>query len=417
MDRAGTYQRVLAVVGLFTVAAGDLWRYLLSWWGWGGIVALILVLTVVELVRGRIDLRRVPIALLVTLGLMTLSIAWSAYRLETALAVVATLATTVFGVFVATVFRWSDILDLLGVALRWVLGLSLLFELVVATLVRRPVLPLWVDWSHLDEIPRAFYWSRDLLFEGGRIQGIVGNANLLAMIALLAAVVFAVQFAIGRGSRPWLVVWSAAAVVTLALTRSSTVTVAAVVVVAVGIAVVIARRSTGARRVAVPIVGVGLVGLAGLAAVLFRGPFLALLGRSDDLTNRLDIWEAVARVAAERPVAGWGWVGYWPPWTPPFENLVVIRGVSYLQAHNAWLDIYLQLGVLGIVALGILVLTTVARGWAYALDGPRGVAAFPMVLLAALLVQSLAESRLLIEIGWTLLVIVAVRTAWPTERA
>jgi hypothetical protein len=34
-----------------------------------------------------------------------------------------------------------------------------------------------------------------------------------------------------------------------------------------------------------------------------------------------------------------------------------------------------------------------------------------MALLVAVLVQGLAESRLLVEIGWTLLVIVSIRTA------
>jgi hypothetical protein len=38
--------------------------------------------------------------------------------------------------------------------------------------------------------------------------------------------------------------------------------------------------------------------------------------------------------------------------------------------------------------------------------------AIPLLLLVALLVQSLAESRLLIEIGFALLVIIAVKTGW-----
>jgi O-antigen ligase len=89
----------------------------------------------------------------------------------------------------------------------------------------------------------------------------------------------------------------------------------------------------------------------------------------------------------------------------------VIKGVTYLQAHNAWLDVFLQLGVIGLVVIGLFVLTTVARTWSFALDGPRDAALVPLALLVAVLVQSLAESRLLIEIGWALLVLIAVRTA------
>jgi exopolysaccharide production protein ExoQ len=88
----------------------------------------------------------------------------------------------------------------------------------------------------------------------------------------------------------------------------------------------------------------------------------------------------------------------------------VINGVTYPQAHNAWLDVYLQLGIIGLIIVGLFVLTTIVRTWSFALDGPRESALLPTALLVAILVQGLAESRLLIEIGWALLVIVSVTT-------
>ena len=416
MESASGYRRALAVAGIFTLAAGDFWRYLLSWWGWGAIVAVLLTLVIIELVRLRPDPRRFPGLLLLTLALMALSVAWSAYRLETVAGVVLTLAATVFGVFLATGFGWGGLADALDHAVRWILGLSLVFELVVATIVRAPVLPLWVDYSDLDKIPRAFYWSRDLLLDGGRIQGIVGNANLLAYAALLGLVAIGVRLAAGRGSRAGLVAWALVALGTLALTRSTTVLAALVGAALVAGVVLLTRRSRGAGRIAVP-VAAGVLAAAGVGlVVVFRGPLLGLLGRSSDLTNRLDIWAEVVALGAERPVAGWGWIGYWAPWTPPFDDLAVFGGVTYLQAHNAWLDVFLQLGVIGLVVVGVFVLATVVRAWLFSLEGPRGLAYLPVVLLAALLVHSLAESRLLIEIGWALLVAVAVGTSRRPRR-
>ncbi len=411
MTPASPYRLFLATFGFFTLAAGDFWRYLLTWWGWGAIVVVFLTLAVVELVRSRLDVRRLPLLLLVTLVLMALSIAWSAYRVESVLGVVLTLAATAYGVFLATCFTWAELVDALTRAMRTALGLSLLFELVVSLIVRAPVLPLFVDYSGVDKIPNAFYWSRDLLLEGGRIQGIVGNANILAMIALLALVAGIARRIAGRGTLLGFVAWTAVAVGVLALTRSTTILVAAVAVAVVVLLAWFARRGSGARRVATAVgLVVGSVAVAALA-VVFRAPLLALAGRSSDLTNRLDIWASVTELAAERPVAGWGWISYWAPWVAPFDDLAVIKGVTYLQAHNAWLDVFLQLGILGLVVVGLFVLTTLLRSWVYAMDGPRETALLPFALLAALLVQSLAESRLLIEIGWALLVIVSIRTA------
>lgn len=411
MTPASTYRISLATLGFFTLVAGDAWRYLLSWWGWGAIVVVLVTLAVIELVRSRVDVRRLPILLLLTLALMTLSIAWSAYPGASALGVIATLATTVMAVFLATCFSWAELVDALARSLRIVLVLSLLFEIVVAVFVRGPVTPLWVDYSNLDDIPKAFYWSRDLLFDGGRIQGIVGNANILAMAALLSLIAEVARRVAGRSSLGGFIVWAVLAVGILALTRSSTVFVAAAAVGVVCAAAWFARRGSGARRVATAVGLLAGVAVAVVGAVLLRGPLLALLGKSPDLTNRLDIWTTVTDLAAQRPVAGWGWVSYWAPWVEPFDDLVVIKGVTYLQAHNAWLDVFLQLGVIGLIVVGAFVLTTIVRTWVYALDGPRFDALVPLALLVAVLVQGLAESRLLIEIGWTLLVLVSIRTA------
>jgi O-antigen ligase len=420
MSAASSYQRALAVLAFGLLAAGDFWRYLLSWWGWGAIVVLVVALSIVELVRMRVDIRRLPFALFAFLGFAALSIIWSTYPGASALGVILTLATTAVAAFLATCFTWEELLETFSDAMRWILGLSLLFELVVATFVRQPVLPLWVDYSHLDKIPAAFYWSRNLLFEGGRIQGIVGNANILGMLALLGLIVFVLRLLARKGSPAWGWFWIAVAVATLVLTRSSTVIVATVVVALVAVFLLAVRRTAGIARVCVYTAGTVLAVGGIITVVVARDALLGLLGKSSDLTNRLDIWQTVGELALQRPVAGWGWVGYWNPWVAPFDDLIVIKGVTYLQAHNAWLDVFLQLGVIGLILFALLVLGALIRSWGMAaeiesiryapaeLRWPETAAA--LLLLAALLTQSLAESRLIIELGFALLVIIAVKT-------
>jgi exopolysaccharide production protein ExoQ len=414
MTEISLYRRTLATLGLFTMAAGDVWRNLIGWWGWGAIVVLLVVLVVIELVRIRADLRRLPYPLIAYMALAAASIAWSAYPGASAIGVAALLATVAYAVFLATALDLTTFVRCLGTALRWILALSLAFELFVSTVVRDRLLPFWVDWSHLDKIPAAFYWSRNLLFEGGRIQGIVGNANILAFAALLAVVTFSVQIAARSTSRVWTTGWLIVALGTLALTRSSTVLIAGVAVALVALYLWLVRRVPEERRVPW-FVGGGLIAAAGLAAVIvFRGSLLALLGKSADLTNRLDIWDTVLGLAVQRPAFGWGWTGYWWPWVEPFQDLIVIKGVPYYQAHNAWLDIYLQLGIVGLVVFGALVISTLGRGWIRALDLAHGrgkaIGLLPVLVTVMLIVHSLAESRLLIEIGFALLVVFAIRT-------
>jgi O-antigen ligase len=91
-----------------------------------------------------------------------------------------------------------------------------------------------------------------------------------------------------------------------------------------------------------------------------------------------------------------------------------------MHAHNAWLDVWLQLGILGLIVFGALVLSTIIRAWIMAVTPVivsressgswSWLAMLPLLLLVAELVQSLAESRLLVEGGWIMLVVLAVKT-------
>jgi len=415
MSRREVYQRVLATLGFFTMTAGDLWRDLLSWWGWGAICVILLILAIIEIVHARVDLRRLPFALIGFLLLIVVSIFWSDYPTATLAGWAATFSVAFFAIFLATVIDLETMLRTFGVALRWILGLSLLFEFVVSAFIRHPVLPLFVDYSKLDKIPPAFYWSRDLLFHGGQIQGIQGNSNLLALSALLALIVFAVQWVSGTASKVWLAFWIVVALATMALTRSSTVLIALAAVILVGVFLWLVRSTSGARRGIVYAGGV-VVALAIAAVGIFaNGAVLKLLGKSADFTHRTEIWQRVLPLANERPAAGWGWTGWWAPWVEPFKHLAVFKGVTYLQAHDAWIDIYFQLGVIGLIVFGLLVLTTLGRSWFMAIEAEprrsRLVELFPILIMVALIVHSIAESRLLVEILFALLVISAIRTA------
>jgi Lipid A core - O-antigen ligase and related enzymes len=431
--RAGDNALVaFATAVLFTLLAGDFWRDLIGWIGWGVVAGCLAVGCAVYLVvrrpsrdpaSPRMPLRKVPKALAVFLLLSLVSIAWSFYPGASAIAFVTQVVTTAAGAFLALRLTWRQVLRALGDALRWVIGLSLLFELVVAVFVRHPVLPVvhqpGGDYNAA-KLPQAYYWSRDLLLHGGQIQGIVGNSNLLAMIALLGLIVFGIQLRDRTVAPAAGVVWLVLAAGTFVLTRSSTVIIAAAVVAAVLGFAAWTRHVPPARRVPVYLTAAGVFVVVAASTVLLWGTILHVLGKSEDLTGRVTIWHDVIGLASQRPAFGWGWVSYWAPWVEPFKNLAERSGVVYLQAHDAWLDVWLQLGILGVIVFAALVLTTLGRAWFAAVDRPRAglraeapftaLSLLPLLVMAALVAQSLAESRMLVEGGWALLVLFSIKT-------
>ena len=423
-----------AVVALFTVLAGDAWRYSLSWYGFGVIAIVLSVIGVLLLVRNRDSWRisRLPYPLLAFLALATVSVAWSFYPGATLLGLFVTYLTVIIGLTLAVILSWHDVLLVLGRTLRIIIGLSLLFELVVSVILRSPLLPFWpspgIDYSNLpDKIPKLLFWSRNELFvDGGKIQGIVGNSSLLAQAALLGLIVFGIQLAarsVGRAG--W--VWLAVALVAIGLTRSATIFLAIAALLVVTLAVVLVRRARTPRERAGTyggIVAVVVVLVAG--AIASQRVILSLLGKNSELTGRTEIWQHVIHTWLERPAFGWGWISYWVPWAYPFTDkkllYVEAGGVQVLHAHDAWLDVLFQLGVVGLVVFAALVLSTLWRSWQLAVDrsftGPKDSGSYswlsllPLLVLVAQLIQSIAESRILVEGGWLLLILWAVKTKW-----
>ncbi|GGF14264.1 O-antigen ligase family protein [Subtercola lobariae] len=432
----------LAVLVIFTSLGGDAWQSLLGWPAFIVLVAALSAACVVSLVRSHaanpLPLSRYSKPLIAFLVLCTLSIIWSQYPSATVLGVVSQWLTAIAGVFVAISLSWVEILRALGTALRWLLGLSLLFEFFVAAIVRHQVGAPWLldPWNRP---PGDYQWSEGNLFNGGAIQGIVGNRNLLAFLVLLALIVFTIELI--EKTRPMVtsVIWIGVALLEHALTRSATVLLATAGVAFVMVVVLVVRRVPVAKRLI--IYPFGFLGLIGLIAVTLNlsDQLFPLLHRGDNLTGRVAIWNTVLNLAWQHPVLGWGWVSYWAPWVEPFKNLIVINGTVYLQAHNAWIDVFLQLGLVGLFVFSCLIAATGVRAWWMAVDPPlqplhtpqaargasgrrgptsalvgrptpyQAIALLPLLVLAALVIQSLTESRLIVEGNFLLLVLLATK--------
>ncbi|GHD42643.1 O-antigen ligase family protein [Mycetocola manganoxydans] len=416
----------IATLALFIALAGDAVRHVLGLWGFVGVSILVAVAALVVFLRLRPvwDRRRIPKALLAFVVFAVLSLAWSAYPGASVFTLAGMLVCSFIGIFLALTFDWPEVVRVLANAIKWILALSILFELWVSLVIRDRVLPFWIDYGD-EEPPLLAFWSRNLLFEGGKIQGILGNSNLLGIIALFGLIVFSLQWAAGTVRRWSAISWLVLAALAFALTRSSTMIIA-LVAVAIVLAAALLIRSAGTPAGRTPVY-LGLLGALAIAiagAVLFRDQLLGLLGKSDDLTGRLTIWDTVLSTAAHRPWFGWGYSSPWIPWVEPFNDLVVRRGVLQLHAHNAWLDVWLQLGFVGLILFTAVIVSVTWRAWFAAVDRPRvdivdthpysPLSLLPILFLVVLLVQSLAESRILIESGWVLLVLFAVATKQQT---
>ncbi|CAB4637811.1 unannotated protein [freshwater metagenome] len=133
------------------------------------------------------------------------------------------------------------------------------------------------------------------------------------------------------------------------------------------------------------------------------------------MTGRSGIWKLVLGLIEQRPLLGWGWTGHWMPGVKPFEGLVVIGQVPYYQAHNAYLDVAMQLGFIGAALFATVLVFSFIKLWRLAVRHTVALYLWPVLVFVGLCVWSLTESRMLIEIGWVLFILFAVKVNQPEE--
>ncbi len=412
--RAKTY---LAYVAIFTLAAGDAIRYSVGWWGWGALLAGMFGLTLYYFFTGEPKriLKQIPWPLAALLILMPISIMYSNYPLFSAIASFAQYATSLFALFLAATFSWRHLLRIFSNVVRVILVASLLFEFVAAAIVRGPIAPIFKNYEGDTPPASAYYWTRGHLFDGDRIQGIVGNSNILAFIAMIGLVVFAIDYAVSATPK-WLSAGSfALAVAMLLLSKSAGVAFAvAAIAVAATVALTVEGKDRDLRHRIYRWVW-ACAGVISVVVLINRAEVFTFFGKTPDMTGRSTIWKLVLGLISDRPIQGWGWISHWVPGVKPFEGLVVINKVPYYQAHNAYLDMWLQLGGIGLLLLLILVTITFVKLWRLGVRHTNPLYLWPMLVFFGLLAQNLTESRMLLEIGWVLLVLMAVKANDPED--
>jgi len=400
---------LLAYPGLFLLMAGDAVRYSIGWIGWGVAVGVGILATVAFLLAfdARATFKRTPEPLALLIALMGLSLIWSQYQAQTALTFALQIGATLFAFFLVNQFGWRQLLNILSNTVRFILVTSLLFELFAA--LTGPVEPLFPNYE--GEPPSSSYlWSQGNLFEGERIQGIVGNANLIAFVAVLGLMLFLIEFIVTAKSKFLPAISLLLALVMALLAQSAGMFVATLLVSFAAAIAIVAEGKQAAIRQKVYAMSLVLLGLFAIAAALFHREIFDLLGKSPDASGRFYIWEKVFTLIMEKPIEGWGWIGYWIPGVEPWEGLVEINSVPMYQAHNALLDIWVQLGVVGLIVITWLLIQSFIRLWHIAVRHTSPLYLYPLFIFLVIVAQSLTESRLLIEISWVLLVVVSVKS-------
>lgn len=308
--------------------------------------------------------------MLLLVGFAILSVFWSIDPGTTVRRGSALLLTTSFGWYLAARFGTLSLLRLLAASLTVILVASLIVSIV------RPDLGVHAS-----------------LHEGAW-RGIFVQKNLLGRTAALAALLHAVLWRADPRLRLRSAGGFTLAVLLLIMSRSLTPLIALAAVLALlPFAGVVRWRFS--RRAPVLAGGVFLAGVAALlVAMNFESAMLAT-GRDATLTGRTALWESIVETAGTRPALGAGYSAFWSTDNPEVAAVQDEAGWRAYGSHNGILDLVLELGALGLALFAVAVALAVRRSLRALRAGAGAASVWPVLVIAFVLLTSLAEGGLL----------------------
>jgi exopolysaccharide production protein ExoQ len=270
--------------------------------------------------------------ILALVGIAIASSAWSQDPLFTFRRSLVLLATTLYAIYFGGRFTIAEQLRLLS----WTFALVVSSSLFMAILL-----------PHYGVDHGAFF---------GAWQGAFPQKNMLARAMVLAAAVF---YFVRPSALSWIRwIGIAASLVLLAASRSVTGVIVFVLMVA---AILLFRLARVRLSFLVPVLsGLGALGM-GLTCLVYAGQsnLLAQVGRNTTLTGRTDLWGATLTSILQRPWLGYGFNAFWEGMQGASYSVITSVGWYVRHAHNGFIDLSLDLGMLGLATFvaGYLVLS------------------------------------------------------------
>ncbi|MNE08202.1 O-Antigen ligase [compost metagenome] len=300
--------------------------------------------------------------------------------------------TTLAGVALAARWRWRTLAEIIAVSMA---------IMAVASLLLGALLP---EMGRMQEIfPGA--WRGLWLEKNG-----LGNTMVIAVGAMLAAGVM-----VPERRR----LWFGLTAIPLALIVLSTSKTALIVLVLslASLAFVALVRAGPLRAVIVTWLAVVAVIAAILLITTQTELFFDLLGKDATLTGRTEIWSGVIQQMSGRPWLGFGYGAVWddPSITGPKAWIGHQAKFLPANAHSGWLEIYMALGLGGVILFAAWLLQVWGQSlWAAYTSASAWLL---MPLMTAYTVTMLSESISMNwhDLRWILFVALALKLALGEE--
>ena len=326
-------------------------------------------------------------------GIAVFSFVWSSLPKKTLTRGIAIVGTSLFGLYLASRYTIKEQLQLLG----WMYGIA-----VVLSFIFIGALPQYGIMGGVHE---------------GKWRGIYNHKNTLGKVIVPGVAVF-LLLASNSKKYSWLF-WMAFSLAFILLLRSGSTSslLNGVTLIAASISFRVFRWQ---ENLMVPsTIAIGSFGAIFYVVVsVATEAILKALGKDTTLTGRGDMWPYIFEMIGEKPILGYGYGAFWSgPDTPSFY-IWRATGWTPPNSHNGYLDLWLQIGLIGLLIyiFGFLAVTLPkAFYWLRTTKTSEGF--WPLTYLTYIFLANISETTLMIQndLFWVIYVAIAFSVQMSPE--
>jgi O-antigen ligase len=281
---------------------------------------------------------------------------------------VALLATSLFGIYLASRYDLPGQLRLVSISLGIVIGAS-----IAACLA----------------FPRYGIAPADILDEPAW-QGVLTHKNTLGRLGVLAALILALYF-LRRRRRLTILLGVLSLFLLVILTSSKTALVYFILGAAAFPFIRAFQRNPAQRKKILVLTAAVFGGVVGWVGYNWES-FVATLGKDPTLTGRVALWAMSLDWIGEKPFLGYGYDAFWSAYYGPAADIrMAVNWLGAPHAHNGFINLWLDLGLVGVILFSAVFIQTyrLALSRAYASHTTEGI--WPIAFLTFMFVYSLTE--------------------------
>ncbi|MBD2773262.1 O-antigen ligase family protein [Iningainema tapete] len=302
-----------------------------------GIINTITYGTVILLIIGRLKrfayVATRDVSLLLLVGVAVASVLWSASLSNTVAQIRAVVRSILFGVYLAMQYTPSNQIRLLS----WITGIVTILSFTLGL-----ALPSYAISSDVNLISA---W-----------QGIFLHKQTLGRYMSFAASIFLIT-AFDKKSNRWFALAVLCLVFILILLSQSKTGLVAFILLLLQMPLYTIAKQKRMRALHMVFVLLLLTTVAIIFSLNLETIVVDFLGKNLEFNGRTPVWELAIEKGMERPFLGYGYNGFWTSEASDFIIMNTWYGLSeavanrtlIFHAHNSFIDIFLQLGLIGLI--------------------------------------------------------------------